>query len=382
MTTSADSGSTELELIQKELSTKSMILVMGITGVGKSSFINQLPLKSAKRARVSHTQGSCKYITDTTQRLAAKAPRGTSKCETFIARVGGEDVMVVDTPGFDDDTVGVTDADTLHQIAKMLAKQHDMKMRLKGIIYLQRISDNRIGHSGRRALRILREICGDSALENVILTTTRWGENRDGHDEARETYLLEDVWDPLLRMRAGKQRYHGTPDSAIGIVQDLLGRDEVLLDIQKEIFDGRELGKTSAGTLVTDNLEELQVELEKSLHEIDRLRRQLSNNDEAGRIRTDRQFANEQERMNQAKAAEKLLEERLREEIRAEIRAEFEAGLKEAGLKAQQAKRSRSEKAQTAAKIASSVITAAVAIISGIFGLDPSLAEAVRGWFQ
>jgi predicted GTPase len=61
MTTSADSGSTELELIRKELSTKSMILVMGITGAGKSSFINQLPLKSDKRARVGHTQGSCKY---------------------------------------------------------------------------------------------------------------------------------------------------------------------------------------------------------------------------------------------------------------------------------------------------------------------------------
>jgi hypothetical protein len=285
--------------------------------------------------------------------------------------------MVVDTPGFDDDTVGVTDADTLHQITKMLVKQYEMKMCLKGIIYLQRISDNRIGHSGRRALRILREICGDSALENVILTTTRWGENRDGRDEERETYLLEHVWDPLLRMRAGNQRYHGTPDSAIGIVQDLLGRDEVLLDIQKEIFDGRELGKTSAGTLVTDNLEELQVELEKSLHEIDRLRRQLSSNDEVGRIRTDRQFANEQERMNQAKAAEKLLEERLREEIRAEIRAEIEAE-----RKAQQAKHSRSEKAQTAARIASSFITVAVAIISGIFGLDPSLAEAVRGWFS
>lgn len=319
-------------------------------------------------------------ITDTTQTLAAKAPRGTAKCEPFIARVGGEDVMVVDTPGFDDDTVGVTDADTLHQIAKMLTKQCDMKMRLKGIIYLQRISDNRIGHSGRRALRILREICGDSALENVILTTTRWGENRDGHDEERETYLLEDVWDPLLRMRAGKQRYHGTPDSAIGIVQDLLGRDEVLLDIQKEIFDGRELGKTSAGALVTGNLEELQVELEKSLREIDRLRRQLSNNDEAGRIRTDRQFTNEQERMNQAKAAEKLLKERLREEIQEEIRVKIRAEI-EAELKAQQAKPSRSEKAQTAARIASSVITAAVAIISGIFGLDPSLAEAVRGWF-
>jgi hypothetical protein len=320
-------------------------------------------------------------VTDTTQRLAAKAPRGTSKCEAFIARVGGEDVMVVDTPGFDDDTVGVTDADTLHQITKMLVKQYEMKIRLKGIIYLQRISDNRIGHSGRRALRILQEICGDSALENVILTTTRWGENHDGRDEERETHLLEHIWNPLLRMRAGKQRYYGTPDSAIGIVQDLLGRDEVLLDIQKEIFDGRELGKTSAGILVTDNLEELQVELEKSLREIDRLRRQLSNNDEVGRIRTDKQFANEQERMNQAKAAEKLLEERLREKIRAEIRAEFEAKF-EAKPKAQQTKRSRSEKAQTAAKIASSFITAAVAIISGIFGLDPSLAETVSGWFS
>jgi hypothetical protein len=62
--------------------------------------------------------------------------------------------MVVDTPGFDDDHEGVTDADILNQIARLLTKQYKLDMQLKGIIYLQRISDNRIGQSGRRALRI------------------------------------------------------------------------------------------------------------------------------------------------------------------------------------------------------------------------------------
>ena len=61
MESKENESSTELGLIQKVMSTKSMILVMGITGAGKSSFINQLPLKSAKRAKVGHTQGSCEY---------------------------------------------------------------------------------------------------------------------------------------------------------------------------------------------------------------------------------------------------------------------------------------------------------------------------------
>jgi hypothetical protein len=218
----------------------------------------------------------------------------------------------------------------------------------------------------------------------VILTTTRWGDNRDGHDEARETWLHENVWDPLLRMGASQQRYHGTPDSALGIVQGLLAGSKVVLDIQKEIVDeGKALGETSAGTLVTGNLEDLQAQLQKSLDEIHYLRRQLSGSDEVGRIRIDQRFANDQERMKQAKAAEKLLEERLREEIRAEIEAEVRAQLEVTQQKkVQQGKSSRYQKVETVAKVASSVITVAVAVISALFGLDPGLADVVRGWFQ
>jgi hypothetical protein len=87
--------------------------------------------------------------------------------------------------------------------------------------------------------------------------------------------------------------------------------------------------------------------------------------------------------MKQAKAAEKLLEERLREEIRAEIEAEVRAQLEVTQQKkVQQGKSSRYQKVETVAKVASSVITVAVAVISALFGLDPGLADVVRGWFQ
>jgi predicted GTPase len=43
----------------KNMPSKSMILVMGVTGAGKSSFVNQLPLMTDKKAEVGHSMSSC-----------------------------------------------------------------------------------------------------------------------------------------------------------------------------------------------------------------------------------------------------------------------------------------------------------------------------------
>jgi hypothetical protein len=236
-------------------------------------------------------------------------------------------------------------------------------------VYLQRITDIRIGGSGRRALKIFKEICGDNALSNVVLATTRWGEVDEQVGIKREKELRESHWFYLLNKGARMQRYYGTKDSAVGIVAELLGKSDVVLDIQKQIVDeGKVLGKTSAGTLVSDNLVHLQAELMESLEEIEKLRRDLSEADEAMKIRTEEDLKQERKKLEQAHAAEA----KLREDIRAEVLAELEG----AAQKARKNGRGRS-----AAKVIVPIVSVAVTILSAVFGFDPSLADAVSGWF-
>jgi hypothetical protein len=302
--------------------------------------------------------------------------KGTTKCETLIAEIGGAEVLVVDTPGFDDDGKGVTDAVILEKIAKILTAQiqyKEIKIQLKGIIHLQRISDIRIGQSGMRALKILQEICGSSAMGNVVLTTTRWGDNPDNRDEERETFLQDKPWSLILSNGARMQRYHGTRDSALAIVRDVLRQADVVLDIQDEIVkQGKRLNETNAGALVSGNLEVLQDELKKSLAEINRLRQELT---KADRIRADRQYAEEAARLLQAQAADELLKKRLRDEIKAEVEAEFEA------VRIARKKETRNKKLKTAAKVVTTAVTLAVSIVSMVFGFDPSYAATIGSWF-
>lgn len=92
---------------------------------------------------------------------------------------------------------------------------------LSRIIYLQPISDVRIGQSGMRALNILEKIC-DVSMNKMTLATTRWGNNPDNNDEVREKLLRENAWSLFLSHGNLIQRYMGIQDSALKIVRDAL----------------------------------------------------------------------------------------------------------------------------------------------------------------
>ncbi len=56
------------------------------------------------------------------------------------------------------------------------------------ILYLHRISDNRMTGSAMRNLHLLKKLCGPDALKNVILVTTMWDQIRsqaDGENRQR-----------------------------------------------------------------------------------------------------------------------------------------------------------------------------------------------------
>lgn len=92
----------------------------------------------------------------------------------------------------------MTDSQILEEISRILAAQYELGISLKGVIYLHRITDIRYAGSSVKTLEIFKKICGEMALKNVILVSTRWNEIDEATGAVREQQLRDDFWAYML----------------------------------------------------------------------------------------------------------------------------------------------------------------------------------------
>ncbi|KAK4227813.1 P-loop containing nucleoside triphosphate hydrolase protein [Podospora fimiseda] len=232
-----------------EESETSMILVMGMTGSGKSRFVNYLKPGAT-------VEGS-------------KLRSETSECQIVPVRVGRELVYVVDTPGFDD--TDRSDAEVLDDITHFLAAQYESGVKLRGIIFLHRITDVRMPGSTLTHFHIFEELCGEEALGNVILLTTRWDElSHINIGKQREQELRDEYWDSMIDHGSQVRKFHPAGrDLAQGLILRLLDKEDIVLQVQKDVMvQGKPLEVTSVGRFVVERLEK---RLETLAKEIDKL---------------------------------------------------------------------------------------------------------------
>ncbi|ORY02351.1 P-loop containing nucleoside triphosphate hydrolase protein [Clohesyomyces aquaticus] len=218
-----------------------MILVMGVTGVGKSFFINKL-------AEGTVLEGSG---------LRAKTQR-----PQIVTAILGDDsgfdteVAIVDTPGFDD-TIR-SDEDILAELSEFLSAQYVWgEFDLKGIIYLHRITDTRMTGSACRYFQMFQRLCGEHTFKNIVLVTTMWDHLKDemvGFERDQE--LRNDFWSVMEEKGSQITTFDGSRDQAESIVLRLLGKPPITLQLQYELVDrGLPLDRTSAGRPLAANLE-------------------------------------------------------------------------------------------------------------------------------
>ena len=137
--------------------------------------------------------------------------------------------------------------------------------KLAGVLYFHRISDRRMGGISRKNFSMFRKLCGEKALQNVVIVTNMWEDVHPEIGEAREAELKEDnmFFKPALDKHAKIARHDNTCASAERIIRSLLNKPYVPLCIQQELVDEKkEITETSAGQELNRDLNE-QIERHK-----------------------------------------------------------------------------------------------------------------------
>ncbi|KDQ18742.1 hypothetical protein BOTBODRAFT_154735 [Botryobasidium botryosum FD-172 SS1] len=280
-----------------------LIAVMGSTGVGKSSFINVV---GDGKLSVGH---GLKSHTTTPQETA------------FV--LDGRRVRLIDTPGFNDTTL--SDAEILRTVANSFNYVYLGGRRFTGIIYVHRISDNRVGGSSLNNLKMCQALCGEQAFRNLVFCTTFWDQVSPAVGEAREKELKEDYWADMLTHGASVHRHDRNGDTARDIVRKMFDFSPLVLTIQTELLDeGKALMDTTAGAQVN---EQLRIIEEKRLAELKKLEEQMQKAIEESDTAGQRALESDRQRyLDQLKRVEDdrrvLTEDSLQETTRLERRVE------------------------------------------------------------
>ena len=124
-------------------------------------------------------------------------------------------------------------------------------------------------------LKMFRLLCGDRALPNVVLATTRWSDPTHKQEyqeqEERQAELINRpaYWGDLIHHGATSALYDGTYASALSIISHLEERSPIVLDIQHQMVDdSRPLLQTAAGRCLDDDFMKTKAELQLQLDEV------------------------------------------------------------------------------------------------------------------
>ncbi|KAK4692123.1 hypothetical protein P7C71_g5015, partial [Lecanoromycetidae sp. Uapishka_2] len=222
---------------------------MGVTGAGKSSFIQQC-VPAAKNI------------------VGEDYDSFTRDCIPYPMTFEGRKVFLIDTPGFNDSSV--RDVDILNDLAGWLAKSYEESIRLNGLIYLHGIQDARMTGSDRMHLTVFKRLTGLENMSHVVLATSFWDVTDHAKGEHRENQLItrDDFWKKMKDAGAAVIRFKNDSASAMEMVKFIVDQNEkTVLKIQVEMEDGRTVRNTGAGqTLeedISDRVKGAEKELEK-----------------------------------------------------------------------------------------------------------------------
>ena len=221
--------------------------------------------------------GSDQSFSSLDRSMLTRCCLGTSEIQGYTFHFNGCNINIVDTPGFND--TFKTETQVLQDIADWLKESYEgtNSTRLNGIIYLHSLVNVRMEGSTLRNLKMFRQLCGAKPLKNVILATTFWGQVDKELAEKREAELktTPEFWGDMLTQGSTIKRLKDRR-SALEIIDLLVDKTPVTLQIQDELVNGKTLVETEAGKMVNEELARIETkhkaELEKIQQELQEVR--------------------------------------------------------------------------------------------------------------
>ena len=115
--------------------------------------------------------------------------------------------------------------------------RYERDIKLAGIIYLHRITDNPMPATGRPHcdLNMFGELCGDQAVKKVMLVTTMWDKVQQDIGARRERDLVEKYWRTMIDYGASTARFLNSAGSAWEIVDLILKQHETEYENRVEL---------------------------------------------------------------------------------------------------------------------------------------------------
>ncbi|KAF9035566.1 P-loop containing nucleoside triphosphate hydrolase protein [Panaeolus papilionaceus] len=245
------------DIYDKKLDKNTDIIIafLGSSGSGKSHLIDTLTGQTNHPQQRSGAQLESKtqwvQATRLVRRITSSVP-GSVPSEQRI--------VLVDTPGFDESHH--SDMQILRLIAAWLKKTYEGNIKLKGIVYTHRITDNRMSGLPHRNLRMFKDLCGDNAASRVVFATTMWNRltvTEEQTAKKREKELMDMFWRPMMNLNSRTARFLNSQASAWQMIEHLiLCKNGQEVQIQTEMVDGHvKVVETKAGRTLLRGLDEV-----------------------------------------------------------------------------------------------------------------------------
>lgn len=181
--------------------------------------------------------------------------------EPFTFERSGRTIHIIDTPRFDGSTT--SDVLLLEEISACLNQAYVHGVQISGIIYLHAINSPRAPGSTRRALRIVKKICGKEAYPIILLGSSMWDKEPDLElTRRREEELIKnhELWGDMIAAGSKSFKFFNDQRSALEACDYIIhqGKKKTLA-LQTQMVDERKsLDRTDAGIEMLGVVAELQ----------------------------------------------------------------------------------------------------------------------------
>ena len=185
----------------------------------------------------------------------------------------------------------------------MIPNRYEGGIKLTGIIYIHRISDNRFGGIAGRNFTMFRELCGKPTLKNVVIVTNMWGGGSSDINEARERELRDKFFKPAIDKGAQMARHNNTPQSTHSIIRTIIRSTKrhrpVPLQIQNElVIKRKDIVETTAGKAIIRELDDQIRRYQAELREVqEEMQRALRDRDDQAKLELEEETRRLRERV-------------------------------------------------------------------------------------